>query len=33
MKKTIVIVDDHILIAKALEGIIGNFSEFEVIYL
>lgn len=33
MKKTIVIVDDHILIAKALEGIIGNFNEFEVIYV
>ncbi|MFP8896220.1 MULTISPECIES: response regulator transcription factor [Chryseobacterium] len=33
MKKSIVIVDDHILIAKALEGIIGNFSEFEVIYV
>lgn len=33
MKKTIVIVDDHILIAKALEGIIDNFSEFEVIYV
>lgn len=33
MKKTIVIVDDHILIAKALEGIIGNFSAFEVIYV
>ncbi|WP_336964327.1 response regulator transcription factor [Chryseobacterium contaminans] len=33
MKKTIVIVDDHILIAKALEGIIGNFSEFEVVYV
>ncbi|BAP29773.1 two component system response regulator [Chryseobacterium sp. StRB126] len=33
MKKTIVIVDDHILIAKALEGIIGNFSEFEVTYV
>ncbi|KMQ66062.1 ligand-binding protein SH3 [Chryseobacterium angstadtii] len=33
MKKTIVIVDDHILIAKALEGIIGNFKEFEVIYV
>ncbi|MDR2237234.1 MAG: response regulator transcription factor [Chryseobacterium sp.] len=32
MKKTIVIVDDHVLIAKALEGIIGNFREFEVIY-
>ena len=33
MKKTIVIVDDHILIAKALEGIISNFTEFEVIYV
>lgn len=33
MKKTIVIVDDHILIAKALEGIIGNFTDFEVIYV
>ncbi|WP_312304737.1 response regulator transcription factor [Chryseobacterium sp.] len=33
MKKFIVIVDDHILIAKALEGIISNFSEFEVIYV
>ncbi|WP_126653436.1 response regulator transcription factor [Chryseobacterium aureum] len=33
MKKSIVIVDDHILIAKALEGIIGNFNEFEVIYV
>ncbi|PWN63039.1 DNA-binding response regulator [Chryseobacterium phosphatilyticum] len=33
MKKTIVIVDDHILIAKALEGIISNFAEFEVIYV
>lgn len=33
MKKTIVIVDDHILIAKALEGIIDNFKEFEVIYV
>lgn len=32
MKKTIVLVDDHILIAKALEGIIGNFADFEVIY-
>ncbi|MCD0453874.1 response regulator transcription factor [Chryseobacterium sp. LC2016-27] len=31
MKKTIVIVDDHLLIAKALEGIIGNFEDFEVI--
>ncbi|MCU7615503.1 response regulator transcription factor [Chryseobacterium sp. GMJ5] len=33
MKKTIVIVDDHVLIAKALEGIIDNFKEFEVIYV
>lgn len=33
MKKTIVVVDDHILIAKALEGIIGNFKDFEVVYV
>lgn len=32
MKKTIVLVDDHLLIAKALEGIIDNFKDFEVIY-
>lgn len=32
MKKTIVIVDDHILIAKALRGIITNFALFEVLY-
>ncbi|MDY0931829.1 response regulator transcription factor [Chryseobacterium sp. CFBP8996] len=31
MKKTIVIVDDHLLIAKALEGIIDNFNDFKVI--
>ncbi|MGD1319202.1 response regulator transcription factor [Chryseobacterium sp. 2R14A] len=31
MKKTILIVDDHILIAKALQGIIDNFTGFEVI--
>ncbi|HSD07294.1 response regulator transcription factor [Flavobacterium sp.] len=31
MKKTIIIVDDHLLIAKALEGIISNFKDFEVI--
>jgi len=31
MKKTIVIVDDHLLIAKALEGIIDNFEDFQVI--
>ncbi|MCZ4223628.1 response regulator transcription factor [Pedobacter rhodius] len=33
MKKTIVIVDDHILIAKALQGIIDNFAAFEVIFV
>lgn len=33
MKKTIVIVDDHILIAKALEEIIGKLKNFEVIYI
>jgi len=33
MKKTIVIVDDHLLIAKALEGIIDNFEDFQVIYV
>lgn len=33
MKKTIVVVDDHVLIAKALEGIIDNFKDFEVIYV
>ncbi|WEK69310.1 MAG: response regulator transcription factor [Candidatus Chryseobacterium colombiense] len=33
MKKTIVIVDDHVLIAKALEGIIDNFNDFKVIYV
>ncbi|WP_396212548.1 response regulator [Flavobacterium sp.] len=32
MKKTIVIVDDHILIAQALKGIIENFKNFEVLY-
>lgn len=32
MKKTLVIVDDHILIAKALRGIIANFEDFEVLY-
>ncbi|MFC7346855.1 response regulator [Chryseobacterium zhengzhouense] len=31
MKKTIIIVDDHLLIAKALQGIIDNFTDFEVI--
>ena len=33
MKKTIVIVDDHILIAKAIEGIIDHFQDFEVCYV
>jgi DNA-binding NarL/FixJ family response regulator len=32
MKKTIVIVDDHTLIAQALKGIIANFDNFEVLY-
>lgn len=32
MKKSIVIVDDHILIAQALKGIIANFELFEVLY-
>lgn len=32
MKNTIVIVDDHILIAKALSSIIANFKDFEVLY-
>ena len=32
MKKKIVIVDDHILIAKALSSIIANFEMFEVLY-
>jgi DNA-binding NarL/FixJ family response regulator len=32
MKHSIAIVDDHILIAKALAGIIENFADFEVLY-
>lgn len=32
MKKTIAIVDDHILIAKALSGIIENFANFQVLF-
>jgi DNA-binding NarL/FixJ family response regulator len=32
MKKSIVIVDDHTLIAQALKGIIFNFEQFEVLY-
>lgn len=32
MKNSIVIVDDHILIAKALGSILTNFEQFEVLY-
>lgn len=32
MKHSIVIVDDHLLIAKALTGIIENFKQYEVLY-
>jgi DNA-binding NarL/FixJ family response regulator len=32
MNHSIAIVDDHILIAKALTGIIENFKQFEVLY-
>lgn len=32
MKHTIVIIDDHILIANALSSIISNFFQFEVLY-
>lgn len=32
MAKTIVIIDDHILIAQALSSIISNFLQFEVLY-
>jgi len=32
MQQTIVIVDDHILIAKALTGIIENFKQYQVLY-
>ena len=33
MKRSIVIIDDHILIANALSSIISNFSQFEVLYV
>lgn len=33
MKQTIAIIDDHILIANALKGIISNFPQFEVIHI
>ncbi|MGC4039687.1 MAG: response regulator transcription factor [Flavobacterium sp.] len=32
MKHSIVIVDDHILIAKALGSIMANFEDFEILY-
>jgi len=32
MKQTIVIVDDHLLIAKAIAGIIEKLKDFEVLY-
>ena len=32
MKHSIVIVDDHILIAKALGSIMANFPDFEILY-
>ncbi|MEJ5994730.1 response regulator transcription factor [Pedobacter sp. Du54] len=32
MKNSIVIVDDHILIAKAIASILSNFTQFEVLY-
>ena len=32
MKRTIVLVDDHVLITKALESIISTFNDFELIY-
>ncbi len=32
MKHSIVIVDDHILIAKAIGSILANFDQFEVLY-
>lgn len=32
MKHSIVIVDDHTLIANALSGIISNFNQFETLY-
>ena len=32
MKKRIAIVDDHVLIAQAIKGMISNFKNFEVLY-
>lgn len=33
MKKKIAIIDDHVLIAQAIKGIISNFTNFEVLYV
>lgn len=33
MKYSIVIIDDHVLIANALRSIISNFSQFKVLYV
>ena len=32
MKKKIAIIDDHVLIAQAIKGIISNFTNFEVLF-
>ena len=32
MKKKIAIIDDHVLIAQAIKGLISNFKNFEVLY-
>jgi len=32
VKKKIAIIDDHVLIAQAIKGIISNFKNFEVLY-
>lgn len=32
VKKTIAIVDDHVLIAQAIKGIIANFEDFQTLY-
>ncbi len=33
MKSRVVLVDDHVLIARAMEQLINNFSNFEVVHL
>ncbi len=33
MKYSIVIIDDHVLIANALRSIISNFPQFNVLYV